>query len=236
MGLNISVSSNIRDVIQRLDQRRVKSQIATAVALTQTAKQVEAAERSEFAKDLDRPKPFTLNALRTLPATPASLTAEVLLKTYISNPSAQHYLEPQVHGGSRPLKAFEKRLFKYLPQGWFVVPGKGAKLDAYGNMTRQQIVDVLTALQALPPPSAQSRRGRRKVGDYVVSTPGNPFKTSKGGRLPYGVWLRKGRGIVNILFFVPRVSYRRRLPFFDVAQAVSTKQFPENLARARAGA
>lgn len=247
-GLKVGFSSNIQDVLANLDSRRSQIPYAIAVALTKTAQSILKAEQGEMRRALDRPTPFTLNSLRVLPATKRSLSAEVLLKDYIKDPQFKHYLEPQVHGGGRPQKAFERRLAQrgLLPSGWFALPGKGAKLNAYGNMSTGQITQILAVLQALPTAgagqgfqgaqTARSKKRNKRIGDYFASTPSAPAKSPNGGRLPFGVWQRKGKRIVNVLFFVPRVSYRPRLQFFEIAKSVSTQQLQDNFRSALAQA
>ena len=58
------------------------------------------------------------------------------------------YLMAQVTGGQRLLKPFEKRLQAkgVLPSGMQTVPGKGATLDAFGNIAGSQMNRILSQL------------------------------------------------------------------------------------------
>ena len=241
--LKITATSNAGDAAKRLRAFRSQIPFAKAVAATRTAFDVRTGLQNEIRQVFDRPTPYTVSSLRVVPATKAAPTAEVLFKDYVGHPEFKHYLEPEVYGGERPVKAFERRLqrARVLPQGWLALPGKGAKLDSYGNMSRGQITQILAVLQALPTAgagqgfqgaqTARSKKRNKTIGDFFSSTPNAPAKAPNGGRLPYGVWQRKGRKggtIINVLFFVPRARYRRRLKFWETAQEITRKKFPSN--------
>lgn len=205
---------------------------ATAVALTKTAQLVREAEKAEMIKVFDRPTRFTLNSLYLRAARKDRLWAEVWLKD-TGDAAAAQYLHPQIVGGQRSVKRFERRLqdARIMPRGWVAVPGRGARIDAYGNMSSQQIVQVLSVLQAqhdiYQRETFVSRTRARKQGkqrDYFVSTPAAPAKAGNGGRLPYGVYQRIGGHIVTILFFAPAARYARRFDFFGVARRVIDRE------------
>lgn len=125
---------------------------AQAKALTFTAQDVKAAQEAELRRAIDRPTPYTLGGVYYLPATAANLEAVVALKDDYSPHSghtAANYLAPQIQGGGRQVKAFEKllQLSGAMPQGWKAVPGKAARLDAYGNVSTGQIIQVLSQLR-----------------------------------------------------------------------------------------
>lgn len=252
---SLSVKSNVAELVRDLQIEREDIAKRTATALTWTAQQVRNGLRPEMQRVFDRPTPFTLNSFFVQPAsaspnaamytsprgatmTPLYLRAIVWLKG-MSALSDDHYLEPQIFGGSRKLKPFEARMRRsgLLPEGMAVVPGERAKLDRFGNISRGQLVQILSQLRtfteggfdAHPTKSKRSKRNRRRAGDFFVGRPGN-------GRGPLGVWQRVGQGARPVLIFVRMPRYSERLRFFEVAESIAAREFPIQFARAAAQA
>lgn len=186
----------------------------------------------------DRPTPMTQKAAVYLKATLQRPIADVLIRdeAHKGTPPAK-YLQAQVTGGGRALKGVEKRLQArgLMPAGQYVVPGRGAQLDAYGNIPGSQINKVLSqlgarfdALQNETDKSAQRRRRRevkkeQRGGDYFAVT-------KQRGRLAPGVYQRIrsnfGSAVRSVLRYVQSVSYRPRYPIFDLAKKLYDRQFP----------
>lgn len=213
---------------------------ATALALTRTAKFVEGEIRKEMPRTFRSPTRFTLNALRTAPATKQKLVAEVKVKDESFKAVAPiKWLSPQIYGGPRTAKRFEERLRTagILGANQYAMPGQGAKMDGNGNMSRGQIVAILSDLQAhwdkaqnTTQASRAKRGARRKRGGvyFVVRT--------QTGRLRPGVYERTafafGSAVKPVLIFTGQPRYRKRLRFFEVAEAVSPMRFRLELKRA----
>jgi hypothetical protein len=225
------------------DMGRRQLRFATAVALTRTAQDVKIAEVDTMRRVFDRPTPWTLNSVFVKPATKAELSAVVWLKDVATDGTpATKYLAPEIEGGGRNLKGFERLLMRkgLLPTGWMAVPGAGAKLDAYGNMSRGQIVQIISALQAFGEvgfnanrtKGSRQRRGSR-LPEYFVGRPG-------GGRLPMGVWQRisfaHGSAVRPVLIFVRGPRYKARFDFFGVGRQIARTNFIGHLRRAIAEA
>ena len=228
--LTITMKSNIAEVTKRFrDLHQEQIPLAVAKALTFTAERVRDAERREMQRVFDRPTPFTLNSLYLRGATPARLEARVWFKDLRFK---QHYLVPQVQGGDRPLKRFEKYLQDsgWLPRGMFVVPGSRADLDAYGNVSRGQLIKVLSALRALPQTGylanrsaasaarrAKSKRPKALVNYFV----GKPKPSS-----PDGIWERVGPlGLRPIFIFIRAPHYAVRFRFYEIAERTAQREF-----------
>lgn len=161
----------------------------------------------------------------------------------------------QVSGGAnRQLRAFERALQAagHMPKGWFAVPGSGARLDAYGNISSGQIVQILSQLRTgtekgklrhmargTDKKSATSRRRAmgRAGGQFFAVT------ERKKGLVP-GVYLSTGsdlgakRGykstgyIKPVLIYVRSVAYARRYDFLGVGRSVVGRDLPDNIERA----
>jgi len=200
----------------------------TAQGLNWTMAKVRRAEIAEIDRAFDRPTRWTRNAPRYRPATPDRLVAVIELQDDMTggvNPAS--YLTPQIIGGARRQKRFEKLLTdaQVLPAGWFAIPGNGARMDRFGNMRPSQIVEVLSAMRAFRLAGSdmnrteRSKRRNRRLKDYFVSHPNAVKRTAAGGRLPYGVYERKRDGtITTVLRFRPRVTYTKRLRWYEVAE------------------
>ena len=202
---------------------------ATAAALTLTAKDVQAAEVQEMKRVFDRPTPFTLNGTFVKTATVKSQEARVWLKDFAAKGTpAVKYLAPQVFGGYRRFKRFEWALRKIgaMPPGYYAMPGEGARLNAYGNITPGQIVQILSVLGGAEMRAgyqanrtARSAKRNRKPRDYFVVGPGNEHN------LEPGVYERKARGIAPVLIYVRKAAYEVRYDFHGVALATSNRLF-----------
>ena len=138
------------DVLKSIQAEQKKIKISAAIALTKTAKAAQVELRAEMIKVFDRPTPFALNGTYIKPATVAKLRAEVGIKDASSSSkvgtAAIDFLHPQIYGGKRSFKGFEAALKGIIPPGMYAVPGSAAKLDAYGNMSKGLIMQILSAL------------------------------------------------------------------------------------------
>lgn len=235
--MKIGVASNHERALRQLSNMPKQIPFALASALTASAQKVREAEKLEMQRVFDRPTRFTVNSLFMDRATKTNLSAVVYFKQPRSG--GKHYLLPQVFGGVRPQKQFEKRLQNagLLPRGWVTRPGKAARLDGSGNMSRGQINQVLSVLQAqgdsYSNTSARSaKRAAKKPRAFFASTRSGRARARNGGQLPLGVWEHVGtKQVRNVLLFLPQASYRKRFPFFDVALRIHRVAFPELLQR-----
>lgn len=224
--------------IERFSARRLNAAIATA--LTRTALDVRQAVLIKMPSVFDRPTPYTMNSLFVKPARADQLMAETYFKDETTGGGipATKYLLPNVLGGVRSTKRFEAalRAAGHLPAGWFVVPGAGAGLDAYGNVSRGQIVQVLSQLRITMTAGhtrnmpfderKQISAQRRAGGRFFVIKPG------MRGAKP-GVYQREfnGRNITPVFMFVTHAAYRARFDFEGIASQAASDRLAPNLER-----
>ena len=255
--MRITLTSNIDEVRQRFAEfsdRRFNAAMATA--LTRTAVQVRNAVQAEMPRVLDRPTPYTTRQLRYVPAKADRLAAAVgfnvvnvtdergatiafrELGSYEDTP-ARKYLAPQIEGGSRRLKRLEVALQAAgaLPDGWLTVPGQGARLDAYGNVSKGQVVQVLSQLriQLVAGSSRNMSFDARKQINAQRKAGGRFFVVKPGeGKLQPGVYQREfiGRNITPIFIFVRSASYKRRFDFDGLTRRVADATLPQEIDRA----
>lgn len=202
--------------------------------------------QAEMPRVFDRPNRWTLNSLRVLESTRETLTVRISVKDDAPNngTAPEKYLLPNVFGGGRSEKRFERNL-RYagiLAQGWSAVPGEGAKLDAFGNLARGEIQKILTAVRASFDPyqnrttSARSRRNARNAPYFVagldrVSIVGGEARTTRA-RIAPGIYARDGRGVKPVLIFVKKQpQYRARLPFEQIVERRADADFSTEFAR-----
>lgn len=216
---------------------------ATALALTRTAWSVAGSETVEVGKVFDRPKPQTMKSFRVDKATKENLTAVVSIRSREQGLPADEYLTPNIGGGKRAMKRSEimLRAAGILPPGMQTAPGAGAQLDAFGNMSRGQIAQILSyfktyGVTTLNSPrmnmtAAKAARLKRTKSYFVVAVDGRKTK------LAPGIWLRDSSGAIKpILMFIKPPSYGKRFNFTQVAEKQVQESFNTEFDRAFADA
>lgn len=226
VSINVDISGDLQKMLQE-DAKQLR--FAAVRALTRTANNIKEELGNEMRRAFDRPTSYTLNSLRTRPATKDDLSASVTFREFAGKGTpASVYLLPQVDGGSRQMKRFERsiRAAGLLPAGMYAVPGQGADLDKHGNMNRGQIMKILSALRASSDPM-QNRgkgqgKGKRRLEEYFVS-----MTRGRSAHLPPGIYRRmpSERRVVPIMMFVSKVAYRRRFDFDGIAQKTADRNF-----------
>lgn len=256
--MQIQITQNIGASISLLDKLQPRFPLALAKALTQTAQDIRAAELQELRRSIDRPTPYTERQLRYVMATPQRLEAHVgfdisavqdaygNVQQYVrdGNTPASKYMAQQVTGGPRGVKRFEAALQAagLMPKGWHAVPGRSARLDQFGNISRGQIIQILSQLRVTQTAgytrnlragadkkskAARARAFKKAGGQYfAVTEPGAQ------GKLPPGIYQRASlergpvqRAVRAILIFVPTATYRRRFAFDEVALRTAKDKF-----------
>lgn len=181
---------NTAEVLAAFDTAPGQVAYATMLALNRTADTIKAELQWEMNRVFDKPTPWFLNSIRPSYATKTKLVSEIgyywKAKDRSENGDASRSMvEPHVYGGSRHYKAMEVRLFKsgLLPEGWNVVPGGAANLDAFGNMSQGQITQILNVLQTYTEAGyntansktiAKLEKGNKKKGTYGFTYWVNP--------------------------------------------------------------
>lgn len=197
--------------------------------------------RAEMTDSFDRPTPYTLRSVRQY-----GLATRDRLETFVGFKSAEgtsgtdpaKYLRWQIEGGQRRMKRFEVALRSrgILPGGYFTVAGDAAKLDAYGNVSAGQIVQILSYFQAFDEAGkgfkinatkqtiARRAKGtRNRLGEaYFVGRPAD-------GKLPPGIYRRVkvfgfGSALKPVLIFVQSARYEKRLDYAYAAQKAAERR------------
>lgn len=220
------------DVVQldRLDELEGDARFAAAIALTKTAKLAQGDVKEAMIQAFDRPTRYTLNSTFTKPARKADLVARVGFRDWAGKGTTpSKFVFPQVYGGARNPKRFERALQARgaMPRGLFVAPGAHADLDSHGNMSKGQIVKVLSSLRAFGEQgytANQNTRGRsrgKRRNEKYFAVP-----THQGGLGP-GVYKRDGRDAVRVMTYIEAPSYTPRLRFVETVEERVTRSFAD---------
>jgi hypothetical protein len=159
------------------------------------------------------------------------------------------------------VKRFEKALKAAgaMPYGWQSVPAAGARLDAYGNMSRGQIAQILSQVgteltagytRTLPrlrgdedakaKRQIQNKRRRAfgRAGGQYVAIP------RRKGKLAAGIYLAQARDfgarwglgrsgrLTPVLIFVRATTYRPRFDFYGTVQESVAQTLPRHYSQA----
>jgi len=232
--MRFDVRGDTKEIERALTQlQRKQVPFARTLAMTWTAQDVQRVQRMSLRVRLNAPTRRTLNSVRVKPATKREQSAYIWIKDDSPKGTAPiKYLEPLIYGTRRNFKRHEKALHRLglLPAGWYTVPGEGARLNRFGNLTGAMYSKILSDLKASPD-AHQNRNSEKKRARFFIL---------RSGGKPVGVYERTGKkrgSIRSILHFVPtKPSYSKTLPFFNIAEGVSSRQFAPNFERALAQA
>lgn len=213
--------------LEQFSGRRLNNAVSTA--LTRTAKDVQEAEKKAIREQIDRPRDFTVNSVTIEPATGEKLYSRVYLKVNQgSGRGAGKYILPQISGGSGHLRGYEVALQGkgMMPKGWRIAPGAAARLDSFGNISKQTLDSVFRNLVVEGPRKQSKRRGKAKPMRWF-------FLLRRRGKLTPGVYVVEGvKGPRQVLRYEPSLQFKKRYDFWGVAQRTARDKFPQQFNRA----
>lgn len=219
-GSIAEVIASIRDVPARVVP------YAASIALTRTA---QVAAKTDIPRAMrlafDNPTPYTLNSLFVVPSTKETLSARVMVKDSVSRGVIpEKFLLPEVEGGGRNEKGFEKalRFGGWLKSGERVIPARDTPLDSFGNVSGATIRGILATLE-----KPGGGRGKRTKGKY-----GSGLFAGQIGHTR-GIWRREGRKVKPLFIFTTKQPlYRARLDFEGIALKTANTNFRPEFNRA----
>jgi hypothetical protein len=242
----LEITVDTREIISTLDAAPGQYRYAATQGINMTAYDVRDGVKKEMPSVFDRPTPFTVNSLKVYAAKQSDLKAEINFK---GKPS-DHYLRPEVFGGPRPMKMFEKRL------GSFLIPGKEAPLDRYGNVSAGQINRIMSILgQAREGQNRTEGSAKRKMRtlsgykEFVVIN-GNVYERvpvagkgisakAKKGLKPGAYQKGADGGTVKasglkLWFFKPKKNptYKIRLKYSEISRRIIDERLAGNIRKA----
>jgi hypothetical protein len=240
MSIDIKISHNVREMQKQvafLQRRHIP--FATAKALTEIAITASKKVRRDMTQVLDRPTSYTLNSLRAEKATSDKLVSRVWVRSKrdAGNGNApESFVLPNVAGGSRKMKRFEKAFIarRIMDVGSYAVAGSGLQLDAHGNIPSSVIRQILSYFGAAQTASGyianmslktkeRMAKGTRKKYGVTYFIAGAGLKGGGGGKLFPGIYKRIATGfgyaIKPIIMFVKRQpTYRQRLDMHGIVR------------------
>jgi hypothetical protein len=217
MQINIDIKG-IKDAINKLSNDAANIERATIRGINNTARNCRLELKNTMQEVFDRPTPYTLNSIYVQFANKEKPYAAIFIKDMATKGTApSKYLDPEIKGGVRHQKAFEKLLQEAgRIKGKYLLPFK-ATLDRYGNVKASTIQQVLSGLQA------------QRDGNQNSPSPGKGYKGTRSARkVPYrySVVERNGKQMifqfskghaVPLFMTADSVSYRKRFDFYMVA-------------------
>ncbi len=230
----ISIKHDINKLQAELGRTR-KSQVPFAIRLTlnQLARNSKKDLDKQIVARIDRPTRFTQRAIATKNATRRTMTSRVMVK---ERRNENKLLEHLFTGGGRIAKNAEGTLrgLGVLPRGKFIVPGKFAPRDSFGNIRRSFINKLVKYFQTFKPANnnestlspgvwirkfdrrqKKSRKKQGKTGSFeffVVHKQISSRGSSKRGS--------KRVAPEPVLLFVDRPRYRRLFNMEETARQV----------------
>lgn len=241
-NMQLSIQHDLARAAKDIRALGKQGALAQKLALLRTGYDVREAEYEEMRSVFDRPTRYTLNSIYVDTKTRGG--SEVLIgvkddaiSTSLTRTAATRYLSAEIDGGSRSVKRFEKRLQLdgAMQKGWYVVPGKFARLDAFGNLSRGQITQLLSQLTVTKTsgytagitPRSRKAAIKRAGGSFVALPNGR-------GKLLPGIYQVRDTAFGHttpkpIVIFVRQVHYRRRLDYFGVAKQAADIFYEANL-------
>lgn len=198
-------------------------------AINETAKSQVNNERRAMNRVFNRPTRFTLNSLLVRPfATKRRQQARVWFKNQ-EGASRDHYLVPQVYGGTRGPTKFELKLRRagILGSNEYVAPARTAPRDKHGNVPAGIYNKMAANLGALADPSRNTGvdnlawagggpESRESLGEYVFGSIGRAK----------GIWRTAGDRWILIFHVVSGApKYAKRFPFDEIAEKNHDENF-----------
>lgn len=169
----------------------------------------------QMAAKLDRPTRWALGSVRVTQATKQNLTAVVSMREGDYQPASA--LKQLFLAGGRAPKRFEVALRQqgFLGAGEFIVPGKAAPLDAYGNVKRSVLTQILQQIKAQP--TRTTKRKRRSAVSGVFWSDGR-----RG--LAKGAWAKGKDGSLRpMLLAVSAPVYRQFINLEPIAEKIAER-------------
>ena len=234
-AMQISVKAQTDSVKRWLnDEQKKKFPKVLSQTLNAVAFDAKHQNKTEIAKVFDNPVAATRNATWVNKSTSKKLFAEVKIKSKDEvgwNVTPNMWLQPQVDGGERPHKAYEKALIArgiMNPNQYTVV--NSSYRNKSGNITGGRVMQILSQLGAAEKYAGynanETDASRKRAGSrrqrYVA--------INRGGR-PVGVFIRKGSNLENVLAFTDKAPmYQERFDFYGMSMKAYDKNFERELA------
>lgn len=231
MAIAFQFKSNCKEVNAKMSELVARQMpFAISKALNATAKTMVAKNKSDMSRIFDRPVSYTLNAFHYVPARKHSNKVEIRRKQ-TARQHSKHWLEVQNEGGPRPQTAFEKMIKARVGYAGFnhITPvPKNARMNANGNMTPGQYVEILSALQASRDTSQHAKRAGQTA--KMAKRGRSYYATGRGSNMRPGIYETLASGKTRkVMNFIQSANYRPKLRFEERMQLYGSNNYEKNL-------
>jgi len=199
---------------------------ALSKALNDTLYGAHQAVAREIRDSFDMPMPVIQKGVRYTKADKRNLAVTIYLARGEGNDlDVESILRPHILGGKRLVKASERRLrrFGFMGSDQWIVPGPGAPLDRYGNISAANMARILGQIQSY------QEAGYNKTKIRKTKAVGSVYAVPR-----VGVFRRTGpQSSIPVLFFTSAPQYEsNRFDFYYVARKYAEKNFPKHFSKA----
>lgn len=224
--LMINIEIDVKELERRFKVLGRQADFAMMATINKLAyEDVKPAFRAEMTSKLDKPTPFTLNAISIAPAKKNDLMAKVFIRDEAHKGTAPaEYLAPMASGGEANLKRSEKLLRRrgVLKGNQRLVPGRRTKLNQYGNWTAGQMNKALSNIGHQHDSYQNTKQHtRRKKGkarfDYFLIKNGHSHLTP-------GIWYENRGWAAPFVIFAEQSAKRKAVLDFEKAAAVAVRR------------
>lgn len=232
MKLSIKING-IDDAMRSARILGEQAPMAVAKSLTAIAVKARNAEKAKMAQVFDRPTPYALNSMFIKMATPELLEAKIWVRPVGGiDAQEQKFLGMEVFGSeagkTRRHKPFEKQLIYkgIMPEYMYAVPTRSMPRDAYGNMSRGELIRLLSYLGAIAEVRTRMNRkpsSKRKINYAYL------YVREKNGNYQPGIYKLTNKRLDRIIAFIPNPSYDPKFPFHDVGAGVFRENWRETV-------
>jgi hypothetical protein len=220
-------AQGIDEAISQLDALE-KEQLPFALALTATwtAQDVQAEEKKVIAHVFDNPSPYVINSVRVKAARKDNPIAAVWINegSVGKGGNIAETLSAEIWGGKRKPKGFTKvmRSKGILNSNQYLSAAPNAKRNKYGNISKASLKKVISDLE-----NPNSTKGRVK---YFMLSDDSDISSAWNNV----IWKKLGRNDMEPFLIISdeAPSYKKRLPFFEVAERILKRQIPINFEKA----
>lgn len=192
---------------------------ACVVALTRVAGLAKSELQRRIREDFDRPTPWVINSIYTLPAKKQD---DPPFSVVGIKRDAGPYLNIHVTGGLREQKGYEKSLLAggegaavLTANKKMTVIGRKAPRDRYGNLSRTTISKIVSDTVGATTLGYEAKTKKKNVL-YRVG------KTRRGAPM---IYTAQGGAIIPILVGVAKANYQKAFPFEQIVGKVYDDNF-----------
>lgn len=264
IDMTLTGAAQLRKALQGISERGMNKAVADALNSTAFYGRIKVVQALQ--SSLDRPTKYTLSGAGVVKADENDNDAAAyvgfdidkrqdirgntiaFIQTSPGATTRSQYLT-QLEQGTRRSKRFEValRAVGALPEGWTVVPGRRAKIDAYGNQSAGEIKQILSYFRAAELVSGSTQNinenKRRRMAkattkrygvQYFVIKPGQTKSGNRANNLKQpGIYRSTlgglGKRIEPVMIFVQRSNYRRYFDLTEILNRAARDKLAKNL-------